>query len=51
MDPVRKLAGVQESSGPLLANAYDPIRIGREKQWTREVFLIQKILPAAAESA
>ena len=29
-DPVRKQAGVQESSGPLLANASQPIRTGCE---------------------
>ena len=29
-DPVRKLAGVQQSSGPLLANASQPIRTGCE---------------------
>ena len=29
-DPVRKQAGVQESSGPLLANPSEPIRVGRE---------------------
>ena len=29
-DPVRKQAGVQESSGPLLANASQPIRTGSE---------------------
>ena len=27
-DPVRKQANVQESSGPLLADASDPIRMG-----------------------
>ena len=30
MDPVRKQAGVQEPSGPLLANASQLIRIGCE---------------------
>ena len=29
-DPVQKQAGVQESSGPLLANASQPIRTGGE---------------------
>ena len=29
-DPVRKQAGKQESSGPLLANASQPIRIGSD---------------------
>ena len=29
-DPVRKQAGVQESSGPLLANSSQPIRTGCE---------------------
>ena len=29
-DPVQKQAGVQESSGPLLANAFKPIRTGCE---------------------
>ena len=34
-DPVRKQAGVQESSGPLLANAAEPIRIGCESDAAR----------------
>ena len=34
-DPVRKQVGVQESSGPLLANAAEPIRIGCESEAAR----------------